>query len=306
MGTNRTAFFVRRTNGMHALEDMAQGTGARFFVHATAGTDATGYGNSPDSPVATLDYAVSLCTASKGDVIFLMPGHAESIANATALNIDVAGVQVIGIGNGALRPTITLTTATTATVNVTAANVRIKNVKIVSDLADMAAGITASAAAGGLVVEECDLFDGGLTKELVIGVSVAAACHDVLIRNNRFVVNDGDGGGCASAVSFAGASNFSRVVGNFVQGNFTAAPIVASVAASVAMLIADNVIFNTDTGAGLGIVLKSDTTGAVVRNLITNAKDTVAPVTAAACHVAENYGSNAAGASGIIKPTVDA
>lgn len=306
MGTNRTAFFVRRTNGMHALEDMAGGTGNRFFVHSGTGTDAAGYGNSPDSPLATLDYAIGLCTANKGDIIFLMPGHAETKAAAGDLwLLDVAGVQVIGLGNGSLRPTFTLGTNTAATCSVTAANCRIKNIKIISDLADLAVGLTVGAAADGLVVEDCDFFDGALTKELVLGISIAAACHEVTIRNNRFIVNDGDGGGCEAAIKAAGATDFTRIERNWIQGNFTGKPIDLAGAASVGVIVADNSVFNTDTAAGLGINLHASTTGHVVRNLVTNAKDTVGPIVAAAAHVAENYGSNAAGASGIIKPAVD-
>jgi hypothetical protein len=306
MGLARTALFVRRTvGGLFSVEDTTLGTGNRVYVCSLTGVDAGGYGVSPDKPVATLDYAVGLCTAGKGDIIFLMPGHAESKAAAGNMAlIDVIGVRIIGLGNGSLKPTFTLGHAD-ATISVSAANVRIENVKIISDVADCAVGLTAAATADGLTVENCDFYDGAVDKELVIGISIAAACHEVTVRNCRFVVNDGDAGGCASAIACAGACNYLRFVGNFIQGNFTAGVIVASAAASVAVLIADNVIFNTDTGAGLGIVLKSDTTGAVVRNLVTNAKDTVAPVTAAACHVSQNYGSNAAGASGILKPAQD-
>jgi nitrous oxidase accessory protein NosD len=291
---------------MHALEDLAMGTGARFFVHSGTGTDAAGYGNSPDSPVATLDYAIGFCTANKGDIIFVMPGHAETKAAAGDLwTLDVAGVQVIGLGNGSLRPTFTLGTHTAATTTVSAPDCRIKNIKIISDLADLAVGLTVGALADGLVVEDCDFFDGGLTKELVLGISVAAAAHNVTVRGCRFVVNDGDTGGCEAAIKAAGATDYSRIERNFIQGNFTGKPIDLSGAASVGLIVTENSVFNTDTGAGLGINLHASSTGHVVRNLVTNAKDTVAPIVAAAAHVAENYGSNAAGASGIIKPTVD-
>src|SRR3990167_7067382 len=53
-----------------------------------------------DQPFSTLDYAVSRCVADRGDIIFVKPGHAETIATATALAIDVAGVAVIGLGRG--------------------------------------------------------------------------------------------------------------------------------------------------------------------------------------------------------------
>lgn len=303
MATNRTAFFVRRTNGMHALEDLAMGTGARIFVHYTNGTDAAGYGNSPDSPVKTLDYAIGLCTANKGDIIFLMPGHAEDLATATSCVVDVAGVQVIGIGNGSLQPTLTLKTATTAVVSVTAADCRFKNIKFISDIANLAIGLDLTATADGAVVENCLLMDGAANKEMKIMINVTAACHNVEIKNNRFigfVDNDAD----TNAILFAGASNYSRVIGNFLHGLWLAAPIAASAAASLSMIIADNVVNNADATAGLTITSNAATTGLAVRNLCLGAKDAV-HLTLAAMMVAENYDSNAAGASAIIKPAVD-
>jgi nitrous oxidase accessory protein NosD len=304
--TTRTAFFSRhQPGGYFSIEDMSLGTGSRFFVSSVTGTDGAGYGRNPDAPVATLDYAVGLCTASKGDKIYLMPGHAETkTTTGDIATVDIAGVEVIGLGNGPLRPTFTFGHAGT-TLTVSAANCLIRNIKIISDVADCAVGITASATADGLTVENCDFYDGALTKELVIGISIAAACHEVTVRNNRFIVNDGDTGGCEAAIKLAGASNHTRIEGNFIQGNFTGYPIDLTTAASVGVIVSENSVFNTDTANGYGVAAHASTTGHVVRNLITNAKDTVAPVTAAACHVGQNYGSNAAGASGIIKPAVD-
>ena len=36
-------------------------------------------------PFSTVDYATGRCTASRGDIIMVMPGHAESIASASAI-----------------------------------------------------------------------------------------------------------------------------------------------------------------------------------------------------------------------------
>lgn len=303
----KTAFFSRRQpGGFNNIEDQSLSTGSRFFVHSGTGTNGSGYGRNPDAPCATIDYAIGLCTANKGDIIYVMPGHAESIATATALIADIAGITILGIGWGSLIPTITLGTATTATVSVTAADVKMKNIKLISDLADVAAGITASNAADGLVVEDCWLTDGGLTKELVIGVSLAAGCDNVLIINNRFNTTvSAETGGCASAVKLAGASNNSRIIHNYMHGHFTAAAIDGATAASTSIYIEDNHIMQIDTGAGKGIDLHASTSGAVIRNLVCNLKDATDGIVAAGCLVAENYGSNAAGASGLIKPAVD-
>src|SRR5512138_1472506 len=101
----RTELFSRKQpGGVYTIEGIDKQPGAVFFVHSGTGTDGAGYGKNPDSPVATLDYAIGLCTASKGDVIYVLPGHAENLTTATSLTMDVAGVKVIGLGWGPLRP----------------------------------------------------------------------------------------------------------------------------------------------------------------------------------------------------------
>jgi len=103
----------------------------------------------PDGEVrffSTIDAAVSAGSASAGDVILVAPGHTETISDATSLLLDVAGVTIIGLGHGSLRPTITLDTATTATVPVSAADVTIKNVIFTANFADIVAVFTLTTA----------------------------------------------------------------------------------------------------------------------------------------------------------------
>jgi hypothetical protein len=216
--------------------------------------------------------------------------------------VDVAGINIIGLGAGSLVPTFTLGTATSAIISVTAANVRIRNIKIISNLANVAVGLNFGADADGGVVENCQFYDGASNKELTIMLNIEAGCNNMRIVGNRFI---GDvGSDDTNAILLAGASNYTEIIGNYVHGKFTAAPIAASAAASTSLIIADNCVNNAETGAGLTITAHASTTGIAVRNLCLGAKDTVHLVLAAMM-VAENYDSNAAGASAIIKPAVD-
>ena len=81
-----------------------------------------------NSPFATIQQGIDACTADRGDIVYVMPGHAESIVNATTLILNKAGVSVIGLGRGEKRPIITFATATTADITVTAANCRLSNI----------------------------------------------------------------------------------------------------------------------------------------------------------------------------------
>src|SRR5258705_1677161 len=83
-----------------------------YWVSSSSGSD--GGKGTRERPFATLAYAISRCTANQGDVIFVAPGHTETITSATALPFNVAGVTIVGVGAGATRPTFTFTTANTA------------------------------------------------------------------------------------------------------------------------------------------------------------------------------------------------
>ncbi len=122
--TARAELFNRlEQRGVYDVTSIGKHPGAIFYVsseHADA-SDAAGFGKSPDSPVATIDYAVSLCNASAGDVIYVMPQHSEDVDGAGALALDVIGISVIGIGEGTIQPVLEMT-ADLATVAIGAAS----------------------------------------------------------------------------------------------------------------------------------------------------------------------------------------
>lgn len=124
-----------------------QTTGTYFFVD-DSGSNAND-GKDPDHPFADLDYAVSQCTASHGDVIILMPGHAET--TTTAIGIDIVGVTVIGLGYGDARPTITVNAAVHG-LEVSADDCKISNIRVIAGSAVTAATRLICVAADDFVV----------------------------------------------------------------------------------------------------------------------------------------------------------
>lgn len=129
--------------------------GNTYWVDSTDTTksDTTTCPGSFDQPFATLPYAISRCTASKGDVVFLKPGHAET---TTAVAWSKAGVRVVGLGYGRNRPTLTATTAATDLINVTAANGQLINVRLVGAASGVTALIDGSTAADDFEVRNCE------------------------------------------------------------------------------------------------------------------------------------------------------
>lgn len=99
-----------------------------------------------NSPFSTLAGALAQCVAGRGDVIFVKPGHAETVSSSTALTLSVAGVAIVGLGTGSARPKWTIDTANTATINVSAADVSMQNCQVVGNFLSIAAAFTLSTA----------------------------------------------------------------------------------------------------------------------------------------------------------------
>jgi len=93
---------------------------------------------------STLDLAFAACTADRGDFIYLAPGYAETVTSTTPA-LDIAGVTVVGLGNGLKRATFTFGAAA-ATINVSKANIRMMNCHFIANFDNVAAAFTLAAA----------------------------------------------------------------------------------------------------------------------------------------------------------------
>lgn len=112
-------------------------TGNVWFVHGPEGTgvgvDANGRGKNPKRPFATIDYAIGKTTAAKGDIIFVMPGHVETVSAAGGVTVDVAGIRIVGLGYGDSRPQINFT-ATAGTMPVSADDVILEGLRFTNGI----------------------------------------------------------------------------------------------------------------------------------------------------------------------------
>lgn len=275
-------------------------TGTYYYVHSGTG-NASYDGKDKDHPLPTIDAAIGKCTASKGDVVIVMPGHAETISGATSCVLDVAGVHVVGLGRGTMRPTLTFS-ATASIISVTAADCALENVLIVGNVDNIVTGISLAATADGFTLKDVEMRDGAANKEFLIGVAIAAGCTDVTIDGFRF---RGLAGGATGCIEAAGAADRFTLVNSYIRGQFSSQTVDLAAAASTDVFIKNNDIINIETGAGLGVAMHNSTTGFASYNNITNLKDTVVGLSGTGMAYAENYLSNAVGASGILLPGVD-
>lgn len=277
--------------------------------NATNASDADDavHGHSFENPIATLDYAIGLCTDGQGDVILIAPGHTENLASATACVCDISDLTIVGLGTGVNRPTFSLATLTTAKISVTAANVTIKNIRLVSALADMAVGIDLEAGADGFWIEDCYISDGNnIALELVIGITITADCNDVTIKNCRF--HTVTGGGCASAINVESDSDRLRIEGCEMFGYYSTSCIDANQNnASLEISVRDNILMNIG-GGNVAMEFVTTTTGVLVRNMVGQVSGTVdaAIVGEDKMYLWENYEVDTYAVYAIIAPATTA
>lgn len=120
-----------------------------FFVNSALATasDASDHGSNPLAPFKTINFAVTRCIANNGDVIYVGPGHTETVASAAAFTIGKGGITIIGVGNNlADMPTVQYATSTAATVTITAGSAWIQGIRFQNSIDARVDGVIVSAA----------------------------------------------------------------------------------------------------------------------------------------------------------------
>ena len=246
---------------------------------------------------STIDAAVGACTANAGDVILVAPGHTETIATATSLVVDVAGVSIIGVGSGSDRPLLDFR-ATAGSVEMDAANTSLKNLRLLANVSAVVIGINVDAAY--VTLEDLE-FDFNETGDDFITMIDVDAVDDCVIRNCKLIAEDA--AGCAEAIRLDACDNV-VIEGCHLYGDFTDGAIIGEGAAGTNLLIKDNVIYNSDTTAGFVIDLNVAFTGLLVKNscgtLFATAPETT--LDPGSCLCIENYVANAVDESAALVP----
>lgn len=176
--------------------------GSVYFVDSTHASKADDPANGTETaPFATLDYAIGRCTASEGDVIYVKPGHAETIT--AAVTLDVAGVAIVGLGRGRNRPTFTGSGAIDV-FNVTAANCHLENLRILGASASVTALVNIAAADLSCVKLSLEPAETPLRV-----VTVASGGHRFLFKDCQWLAS---ANGPDSAIDFESSASDNWVI----------------------------------------------------------------------------------------------
>ena len=230
--------------------------------YGIAGADDSD-GLTPEHPLATITQALSLSSAGRGDKIVVLPGHAETVSAAAGMDLNVAGVDIIGVGTGSKRPTITLDTANTATVQISASDVSVNNVLFVANFLNIATCIKCKNAtvAKDAQIINCEFRDTDATHNFVKAISTSTTDN----QNDGLTVKgcrmNGTGTSAATTlINVLGATDRLTVEDNdvFIQGTTatTGALVLAtSKALTTASIQRNNASSPLTTSAAGGLVV---------------------------------------------------
>jgi hypothetical protein len=223
---------------------------------------ANGNDGSYLKPVATLTRALALCKANRGDIIMLMPGHAENVATAAAIDVNVAGVAVIGLGTGTKRPKFSFTAAA-ATFAITAGNCSFYNVQWEANFADVAIGLDVSGV-DGLSFDSCYFTEASTNLNYVHVVDLATGCDDISFEKCKWITGDAANDSHINAVASSGF----YMKDCFLAANVAQTSVVGLVASSGNMtnVWIDNCAFRSNIDGALWV----DFNGTANSGLITN------------------------------------
>jgi hypothetical protein len=192
-------------------------------------------------PFSSLDYAIGRCVADRGDVIYLMPGYTQSMTAADAVDVDVAGVSIIGLGQGSKRAKFTYDNSAGEFV-IGAANVTIDNLWFVPSVTGITKAIDVEIAGDYFTIRNCRFADAEAagTDEFLTAILVPITCPGGRILRNYF---DAGEAGAAAAISVATPEGI-EISDNYIVGDYSTACITNITAAGTNMVVMRNVLVN--------------------------------------------------------------
>jgi hypothetical protein len=249
--------------------------GKVFWVDSVNGSN--GNKGTFDRPVASIDFAVGLCRANRGDIIMVKPGHVETVIAAGGLDLDVAGIAIIGLGTGSLRPTVNFTTVVGADMDVDAANITVFNLLFTGGIDALTGPIDINAADFAMLNCETRDVTGQATDFIVTDANA-----------NRFLISGwkhlgAAAAGADTAISIVGGDDW--VIEDFnIYGNFAVAAIENVTTAANRIRIGGGPTPSyiwTENAADVAVTLVAATTGHVGPNINAMLQDNAANITEA-------------------------
>jgi hypothetical protein len=286
-------------------------TGAVFFVDSATGSNGNN-GKSTGKPFATLDYAIGKCTADKGDTIYVMPNHAETITGVGGITADVAGINIIGIGKYNNRPQFLMDGAATVTFLVSAADVSISNIVFAAGHSDVAKCFNVTGK--GFTIDRCDFVQNAADENFLTEIEASGAANTA---DGLTVTNCLSYGVDASKVAFVSMIDDSiglTLIGNVVITEGTGLATILTVATGKdvrSLRVIGNFLSSKATSGNLFIsndTASPNNSGIVAHNRCRHSDVTAGHILGAVggCGFFDNLSASTDAVSGFVLPAIDA
>ncbi len=242
---------------------VANASGRRVYVDSTVSGTA---GDSWSTAVGTINEAIDLVTANSGDIILIAEGFNVNLTGADAVDLDKAGVKIVGYGVGSNKPRFDFDDVD-AEIVFGAANVQLINVDLRPGVALCLKAIDIENAGDNAVIRFVNILEGESagTDEFVSSVIVGTTAVNPTIENCTYF---GTGTGADNFVNLDAATIANpTITGCTVFGQFLEAPIWGAAAVPTNISIKGNTITNNTSGQ-LSIEFQGAATGIIAGNIL--------------------------------------
>jgi hypothetical protein len=290
---------------LQGLGEAGPFTGEVFYV-AKSGLQARTWLDGrvqSDHLFLTLGAALAKCVANRGDVIYICPGHTSTITSA-GLAINVAGVSIIGLGNGNLRPIFSWAN-TDSVCTISAANVLIKNILTTNTVDECVSMFLVTGA--GVTLDAVDFYQ--TTGQALQWLLTTNAADQLTIKNCKHN-STAAAASAQSWIELVGPDQ-TRIYNNTIWATAYASTSSICINGSTAVVQCE-IVGNRIAWLGATITniikLASGSTGIISDNRCAGGAAVVAAasIVGNGCMMFENYVTNTAAKSGLLDPVVDA
>jgi hypothetical protein len=274
-----------------------------FYVDSVNGS-ASGPGYSPETAYATVEQALAVVNASSQATIYVAPWHAQTVATA-GLAWNKAGVNIIGLGTGNMRPTFTWAN-TDSVLTISGANTYVRNIITKVSVDECVSMILVTGA--GVTLDTVDFADNSGTGQAIQWLLTTAAADQLTIKN-CFHVQNSAAGSAQKWIQLVGTDHTRIVDNTFIM--------TANASTSSHLISGSTAVVNCEIGRNKGCFLGATIT--IIMNLVTTSTGfiydnkffsgtsvaTAAAYTCDACGFADNKWHDTVSTSGLLAPAVD-
>lgn len=280
---------------------------------------STGIQSGDDQSIAsrlltTINAACAECRSGLGDIVYVLPGHTESVTGANFLSNLVAGTRIIGLGDVNRDDTPTLTwTATTSQIAVAVKNVEISGMRLLMDGAVVVKAMNVTAS-GFRLTRNFLRWATGASNVATIAVEIGSGATDCFVAGNLI---RGVGAAVTNGFNLVGAtvpSGFTFVGNNGIAACAAGTGFINVTVAALNILIQENSLYNT-TAASTACVLLANVAsdGLLIGNSWATTDGGTAPASSGVIFGAaslvrgvQNFCVTAKAVSGLLSPVADA